>query len=141
MQWRRANKRQKRAPEYYLGDIVGKAPEPMRPIYRPGRRLHWATGWSHAIVALFAFLTFVALLIAFMVMLFLYAAAKPALAQTYAETAQQVRRDCRVDALHYCPKQSARCLLREDKTCTDAIIACMQINKVKLKPACARWMW
>lgn len=53
----------------------------------------------------------------------------------------QIRSDCRIDALRYCPKQSARCLLREDQSCLDAIIACMTTNKAKLKPNCQRWMW
>ncbi len=55
---------------------------------------------------------------------------------TSADIKNQIRSDCRVDALHYCPKQSARCLLREDQPCLDAIIACMTNNKAKLKPNC-----
>jgi len=139
MHWRRPNKHRK-APEYYLGDIVGKEPEPMRPVYRRRHRGDWVRGSAHVIVAVVAGLIAVALMIAFVWLLILFAA-QPSLAQTSEEIKSQIRSDCRIDALHYCPKQAARCALREDQSCVDAIVICMQANKAKLKPNCQRWMW
>lgn len=85
-----------------------------------------------AAIACIVFLVFVALLVA----IFVLFAAQPSLANE-----QQIRRDCRADALHYCTRAALRCLAKEDDECRLNIITCMAANKAKLKPNCARWMW
>ena len=97
MHWRFAQKRwaKKQPPsrpmECHLGDVPDGL-EPIRPPYR--RRTdhpRWVEGWTHVIVAGVACITFAVLVIAFVVMLFLYAGARPARAHGDAQWIQDGR--------------------------------------------------
>ena len=54
-------------------------------------------------------------------------------------TERQVRRDCRTDALRYCPGAVASYLANPNNR--DAIIACMVTHRDQLQPKCSRHIY
>ncbi len=119
----------------HLGDVIGEPLLPMRPaVYR--NRNHasdWISAGTAKIVGTVATAFYIAILAALLVLAFMFAA-QPTLAQD----AVQVRRDCRVDALRYCPADVWRYVKAQSPDNRTAIIMCMILHRDKLQEKCGR---